>query len=113
MLALVAQCIRDGGQEVTFKSMEFVSAPDGAFLSKEEITDVTVHQQLDAGVLGQVVPLGKTITVLPPLRVVHREPASGGPPGHLLLRLAPASGEPAEIWIALQDGEPTAAAWTR
>jgi hypothetical protein len=64
-----------------------------------------VHQQLDARVLGQVVPLGKTITELPPLRIVHREPASEGPPGHLRLRLAPASGEPAEIWIALQDGE--------
>jgi hypothetical protein len=104
-LALVAQCVRDGGQEVTFRSMEFVSAPDGPLLSEKEITDVSVHQQLDARVLGQVVPLGKTITELPPLRIVHREPASGGPPGHLLLRLAPASGEPAEIWIALQDGE--------
>jgi hypothetical protein len=104
-LALVAQCVRDGGQEVTFRSMEFVSAPDGPLLSEKEITDVSVHQQLDARVLGQVVPLGKTITELPPLRIVHREPASEGPPGHLRLRLAPASGEPAEIWIALQDGE--------
>lgn len=104
-LALVAQCIRDGGQEVTFRSMEFVSAPDGPLLSEEEITDVSVDQQLDARVLGQVVPLGKTITELPPLRVVHREPAAGGPPGHLLLRLAPASGEPAVIWVRLQDGK--------
>jgi hypothetical protein len=29
-------------------------------------------------VLGQVVPLGKTITELPPLRVVHRGPPSVG-----------------------------------
>ena len=31
-LALVAQCIRDGGQEVTFRSMESVSVPDGPLL---------------------------------------------------------------------------------
>lgn len=56
--------------------------------------------------LGQVVQIGNTICEMPALRAVHREPAPQGPAGHILVKFAPATGEPAVLWAMLEGDEP-------
>lgn len=51
-LTIVAACIRNGDQDITFKSMEFLAAPDSPMLQEDTITDVTVVHQLEARVFG-------------------------------------------------------------
>jgi hypothetical protein len=99
-LAIVAACVRDGGQDVRFRSMQMVVAPDSPVLRDDPVTGVTVEHNLDARVFGHVVGLGRTVCTMPPLRVVNRESPQDGT--GVLVTLAPATGEPADIRVALR-----------
>lgn len=77
-LAIVAQCIRDCGQEIRFESMEAICAPESQLLHEDPITGLTVNHHLDARVLGHVVSLGTTVCEMPPLRgCIESRPLKG------------------------------------
>jgi hypothetical protein len=104
-LTVVAACVRDGGQDIRFESMEFLAGPDSPLLREDPITDMTIHHNLDAKIFGRVIPLGTTILEMPPLRIIERRQTDE--PDQALLKLAPATGKPAEIRSVLQplDGD--------
>jgi hypothetical protein len=101
-LTMVAACIRNGGQDITFKSMKFLVAPDSPMLREDTITDLTVVHELEARVFGHVIPLGKTACEMPPLRILSRVPARESGEGYELITLAPASGGPVALTMTLQ-----------
>jgi hypothetical protein len=101
-LTLVSAYIREGGQDLTFKSAEFLAAPDSPLLQSDPITEVRIEQHLDARVFGRIVNLGKTVCEMPPLRIISRMPAPEEGDGYQLLIVAPASGGPVMVRAVLQ-----------
>ena len=100
--AMVAKTVRDRGHSGRWEGMTFTIDPDKVpqFDGAEAIE---IRHTLDARVLGQEVYLGPTVTRLPKLKVVDVNSLGDDPARACEVRVESASGEPAEIWIALRE----------